>query len=241
MAILLAFASPTPLLHARASHVTLHVSRKRVRPPATFIAPRACLPPEQPPKLSRTEEMALMLGKDTKKMRDKAAQEKEEFEADRRFRIRLALSSTIISTLIFFIQHSDPNRPNMLMKYMQSNSAPIEIIGTNNKPSVVEFGASWCETCKSMARDVYELENDYAGRINFIVLDGDDARNADTLERFGVDGLPQFAFVDKDGQIITNLVGKVPRKALEQELDALILEKELPFKGLSLERLFSKS
>jgi thiol-disulfide isomerase/thioredoxin len=42
------------------------------------------------------------------------------------------------------------------------------------KPVLVDIFASWCPACKNIAPTLAQLEKDYAGKVNFVVLDVSD-------------------------------------------------------------------
>lgn len=191
----------------------------------------------QAPKKSRSEGMAELLGQDTKQLRAKAKQEKKEVELGQRVRYALAALSLIISGGLFAAQKLNPNSTLNLMRFLAENSAPVEVVGTNGKPSMIEFSTTWCENCKVMARRVFELENEYVGRVNFVVVDGDDPKRQDIVDRYGVDGVPQFSMVGSDGVVRGNLIGLVPKEALISDLEALLKKDTLPFPGIPLEEL----
>lgn len=189
------------------------------------------------PKKSKSEKIAELLGQDVKELKAKAKQEKEEVQMDQRIRYAAAALSFIISGSLFFLQKSNPNSSLNLLHFLTETSAPVEVVGTNGKPSMIEFSATWCENCKTMARRVFELENEYAGRVNFVVVDDDDSGKQDIVEKYGVDGVPQFSMVGADGVVKGNLIGMVPKDALMSDLEALLRDDTLPFPGISLEQL----
>lgn len=244
-----------PGLHSRnvfASHQTCRKVPKRVN---NRVQVRACIPNEKretPPdaevslttpkadnseKSSKTAQIAAMLGQDTKKMKAEAERVKQEVNAENRRKYGLALTSIIVSSTLFFTQYLDPNSAVNLMQYMAKSSTPVNVVGTNGKPTLIEFSATWCENCKYMARRVFELENEYAGLVNFVVIDGEDPHRMEIVDKYGVDAIPQFSMISKDGNVQTNLVGLVPKSVLASDLDALLKDDILPFKGLSLEEL----
>jgi len=49
-------------------------------------------------------------------------------------------------------------------------AVPYEMAVSNLRPTVIEFYADWCESCQSMAKDNYALEQQYGERINFVML-----------------------------------------------------------------------
>nr|KJB30779.1 hypothetical protein B456_005G159300 [Gossypium raimondii] len=80
---------------------------------------------------------------------------------------------------------------------------------SNGKSTVVEFYADWCEVCRELAPNIYKVEQQYRDRVNFVMLN------------FGVEGIPHFAFLDKNGNEEGNVAGKLPRKYLQENVDAL--------------------
>ena len=57
--------------------------------------------------------------------------------------------------------------------------------------------------------------------MNFVMLNVDNTKWEQELDEFGVEGIPHFAFLDKDGNEEGNVVGRLPRKYFEENIDAL--------------------
>lgn len=188
-------------------------------------------------KLSKSEEMAALLGQDVGELKRKAEKQKQDLWREKRGRILMALASMGIAGFIFWLRKNDPDASLNLMKFLAETSAPVEVVGTNGKPTFVEFSATWCTNCKVMSKRVFELEQEYGDRVNFVVVDGDDPSRSEMVEKFGVDGVPQFSMVSTEGEVRGNLIGLVPKEALQKDLDALINGEGLPFPGVSLQEL----
>lgn len=155
----------------------------------------------------------------------------EQEQLSNRRKYSLAAGSVIVAVAAFLIQKSTTSDGATLLKYLTSNSAGIEVIG-NGRPTVVEVGASWCENCKFMAKRMFNLENDFVGQVNFVVLDADDPKNEQFVSELGVDGIPQFTLLDSTGKAKANLVGIVPEAVLNQDIKAMLSGKDsLPFPG----------
>lgn len=188
-------------------------------------------------KKSKTEKIAEMLGQSKESMEDASVKVQEQKRRGNLKKYGLALGTTIVAVSLFFLEKLDPNAGGNLLRFLQANSSPQAVVGMNERPSFVEFSASWCDNCKHMAQSVYELENVYSDRVNFVVVDGDDPINSDIVDRYGVDGIPQFSMVDKNGKVKANLIGRIPKEILVDDLEALIGENTLPFPGLTSEEL----
>ena len=231
-------------------HMKHSATRARKRRALQLAQPaRACLSTEQAEsyaktetgpsneKLSKSEQMALMLGRNLEEEREKSIALIENSAAEKRQNIIMALVATAIAFGIHFYQKQNPFSDLNVLQLLELRSAPIESVG-NGKPTVIEFYATWCENCIAMALDMFNLENKYAGKLNFIVVDGDKPENEALMERFEVDGVPQFTMLDKNGIPATTLTGKIPKSALNEEFDALLNEKELPYRGIDRTQLF---
>lgn len=72
-----------------------------------------------------------------------------------------------------------------------------------------------------MASVVHGLEAEYYGRINFVFLDIDDARNAPFKSQFGFRYQPEFYLLDGQGNVIRKWVGSVTADAFRAAFDQL--------------------
>lgn len=57
------------------------------------------------------------------------------------------------------------------------------------------------------------------------MLNVDNTKWEQELDEFGVEGIPHFAFLDKDGNEEGNVVGRLPRQYLLENIQALALGK----------------
>ena len=80
---------------------------------------------------------------------------------------------------------------------------------------MVDFGATWCAPCRTIAPVVEQLADEYAGRARVATLDVD--ANPTTAARFTVRNLPTLLFF-RDGQLVDRVVGAVPKTTLAAKL-----------------------
>jgi thiol-disulfide isomerase/thioredoxin len=143
----------------------------------------------------------------------------------------VALAAIILAVLSWGWQVLHPIPPIQLLADMEKRSVDISVVGRNGKPTVVDFWAPWCENCKLSAATMHALETEYADRVNFIVVNGDDmVRNGQLVEAFRVDAIPHVAMVEADGTVDTALIGPIPKRIFRANLDVLIenSSKEVP-------------
>ncbi|KAL5752810.1 hypothetical protein ACOSQ2_023317 [Xanthoceras sorbifolium] len=131
---------------------------------------------------------------------------------------RIAVFSTLAAVGFFIFTRLDFG---VSLKDLSAAALPFEEALANGKPTVVEFYADWCEVCRELAPDVYKVEQQYKNRVNFVMLNVDNTRWEQELDEFGVEGIPHFAFLDRDGNEEGNVVGRLPRKYLLENMDAL--------------------
>ncbi|MDH3285451.1 MAG: thioredoxin [Acidobacteriota bacterium] len=86
-------------------------------------------------------------------------------------------------------------------------------------PVLVDFSASWCGPCKTLAPKLEQLSKEYDGRIKFFNLDVDEAR--DTAMKFGVLSVPTV-MIFKNGQKVASQVGDMPRTKIVAMLDGAV-------------------
>ncbi|XP_031116381.1 thioredoxin-like protein HCF164, chloroplastic isoform X1 [Ipomoea triloba] len=137
---------------------------------------------------------------------------------DKSFNRRIALFS-IVGAVGLFLSHR--LEFGVSLKDLSAAAMPYEKALSNGKPTVVEFYADWCEVCKELAPDVYKVEQQYKDKVNFVMLNVDNTKWEQELDEFGVEGIPHFAFLDKDGNEEGNVVGRLPQRYLLENVDAL--------------------
>lgn len=108
-------------------------------------------------------------------------------------------------------------------------ATPLEVALSNGKPTMMEFYANWCTSCQAMAKDLDELKQQYADKLNFVMLNVDNSKWLPELLRYRVDGIPHFVFLDKAGEAIAQTIGEQPRSVVGANLDALVAGLPLPY------------
>ncbi len=88
-----------------------------------------------------------------------------------------------------------------------------------DRPALVDFWASWCGPCRSVAPVVEDLAEAYAGRALIAKLNVD--ANQATARRYRVMSIPTLIFF-RDGQEVDRVTGAQPKHVLEQKLKALL-------------------
>ncbi|HAZ49350.1 MAG TPA: thiol:disulfide interchange protein, partial [Cyanobacteria bacterium UBA11371] len=67
---------------------------------------------------------------------------------------------------------------------LAENSTPLEVAMSNGKPTLMEFYANWCTSCQAMAKDMGELEQEYADKGNFVMLNVDNDKWLPEITRY---------------------------------------------------------
>ncbi|XP_068654406.1 thioredoxin-like protein HCF164, chloroplastic [Aristolochia californica] len=131
---------------------------------------------------------------------------------------RIAVASTAAAVGLFL---STRLEFGVSLGDLTANAVPYEQALSNGLPTVVEFYADWCEVCRELTPDVYQVEKQFKDRVNFVMLNVDNTKWEQELDEFGVEGIPHFAFLDKDGNEEGNVVGRLPKKFLLENVVAL--------------------
>lgn len=97
------------------------------------------------------------------------------------------------------------------VKTATDSSFEKDVLG-GDKPSLIDFWAVWCAPCRALAPVIDEVADQYAGKINVFKMDIDS--NPNTPAHYGVRGIPTVILF-KGGKVIDQVVGAVPKSALE--------------------------
>lgn len=147
-------------------------------------------------------------------------------------KLLIAITSFLLAIGHYIYQFTHPTTAVSLLTTMEQHSASLLDIGYNGKPTVIDFWAPWCTNCRVFAPTLYAIENEYKDRINFIVVNGDDAKNYPLIQLLGVDSIPHVALLDSEGDVETALIGPVSRRVLRADLDALLHKRQLQGQGM---------
>ncbi|MCT7951449.1 thioredoxin family protein [Ancylothrix sp. C2] len=139
----------------------------------------------------------------------------------------IALAAIILTVAIFIGLRTETTATELTE--LAEESTPLELALTNGQPTFMEFYANWCTSCMAMAPEIKELEQQYQGKINFVMLNVDNTKWLPELMKYRVDGIPHFVFLNNKAEDIGESIGEVPRNILEANLEALIAGNPLPY------------
>jgi thiol-disulfide isomerase/thioredoxin len=116
---------------------------------------------------------------------------------------------------------------------LSAQSIPLEVALSNSKPTLIEFYADWCTVCQKMAPDIAQLEQEYADKVNFVMLNVDNTKWLPEILKYRVDGIPHFVYFGKAGDAIAQAIGEQPRTVMASNLTALLNDAPLPYTSAS--------
>ncbi|CAL9166582.1 unnamed protein product [Musa hybrid cultivar] len=132
---------------------------------------------------------------------------------------QVALASMLVAVGLFISARLDFG---VSLKDLSAAAIPYEEALANGKPTVVEFYADWCEVCRELAPQIFQVEQQFRNQVNFVMLNVDNTKWEQELDEFGVEGIPHFAFLDKDGNEEGNVVGRLPKQYFLENVAALV-------------------
>jgi thioredoxin 1 len=91
-------------------------------------------------------------------------------------------------------------------------------IGKHKEVLMVDFWAEWCQPCRALAPTLDELVEECKGSVSLAKVNVDD--NPQLAARFGIRSIPTILFM-KDGQVVDQVIGAVPKSQMKKKLDAL--------------------
>jgi len=90
-----------------------------------------------------------------------------------------------------------------------------------NKPTIIDFYATWCGPCKRLSPIMEQLAKEYNGKVQFYKVDVDKERELATM--FGIQSIPSILFIPKKGKPIM-AQGALPKAELKKTIDSNLLK-----------------
>ena len=141
-------------------------------------------------------------------------------------KIFLVFLSLFLVVALFFFRSGF--KANAMLNQLAKHSLEPNIALSNGKPTVFEFYADWCEACKEMAPDMVEAEKLNSNKIDVVLLDVDNSRWFDLIDKYDVNGIPKLTFFDDKGEFKGFSLGVRKYSELNEIFIALINNSELP-------------
>ncbi len=137
----------------------------------------------------------------------------------------IAIAAVILAVGLFLGNYTRTQSTSL--EALADQSTPLEVAKNNGKPTLLEFYADWCTTCRLMAPMMADLKQDLSGEINFVMLNVDNPKWLPELDQYQVNGIPHFVFMNAEGQAQATAVGEQPESIMRSNLIALQQGEEL--------------
>ncbi len=138
----------------------------------------------------------------------------------------LVLISFFLVISLFFLRNDF--QTNQILDDLAKSSLLPEKALSNGKPTIFEFYADWCEACKEMAPDMIELKKQADNKVDLVLLNVENPRWADLIDKYDVNGIPKLIFFDEKGELKGSSTGVRNYIELTGILPILINNLELP-------------
>ena len=137
----------------------------------------------------------------------------------------LVFLSILLVILLFFFRNGF--KSNAMLNELAKTSLLPENALSNGRPTVIEFYADWCEACKEMAPDMIDVKKQISNQVDVVLLNVDNSRWVDFIDKYDVNGIPKLTFFDKKGEFKGFSLGVRNYNELNEIFLALINNSEL--------------
>lgn len=91
-----------------------------------------------------------------------------------------------------------------------------------DKPAIIDFYASWCGPCRSIAPVLEELAEEFKDEIYIYKVDTEEEMELSAL--FGIQSIPSLLFVPMEGKP-TMATGAMPKQQFVKAINEILLKK----------------
>jgi len=151
----------------------------------------------------------------------------------------------LLSTLILAIGALSKEPPKADLTLKDSSGQKVSLRDYRGKNVVLNFWATWCGPCNEEMPMIVELEKEYRGRgVVFLAASLDDSKTKGQIPAFvskyqiefpvwyGATGddlaklnmgeaVPDTAFIDQEGRIVSRVMGQMRKEELKERLEWL--------------------
>ena len=114
------------------------------------------------------------------------------------------------------------------MEQLARRSIDPQTALTNGRPTLIEFYADWCQVCREMAPSMLELEKASRDRLDVVLVNVDNPRWQDLVDRYDVNGIPQLNLFNAEGEPRGRSLGLRSAEELQLLSTALLEDQPLP-------------
>ena len=114
-------------------------------------------------------------------------------------------------------------KAEFLTKVANYEANPTEWKYLGDKPCIIDFYASWCGPCKTIAPILEDLAKEYDGQIYIYKIDTE--KEQELAAAFGIHSIPTILFcpVGENPQMAQ---GAMPKDAFKQAIEEVLLKKK---------------
>ena len=102
-------------------------------------------------------------------------------------------------------------------------SFPLEKALDNGKPTLAEFGWRECIPCKAMRPILEELDEEYKGKLNVVIVEI--PYHEDLAEKYGIKVMPVQILFNSDGKEVARHAGFLPKEQIVPQLESMGIKK----------------
>lgn len=117
---------------------------------------------------------------------------------------------------MFLVNFLKTLKDSIMIEITEQN---FDEVMNSGKPVVLDFGATWCGPCRSIAPYLEKMSENYADQVIVAKVDVDEC--GDVAAKFGIRNVPTVIYL-KDGEVKERIVGAVAESKLVDTLKSIL-------------------